>query len=544
MGNGGGVPASAHGVTDCRQTATRRIHRRRLHCERVGRARARHCGCGKIRSPTSGGEIYSWPRADHWNSRRSSAADSRNHSQRRFLRFHKQISISQSASWRRRAARLSGENRSEENEADSGPSCARASRTGLAGLFARRCDFVRKRRAVRAGSEHDSGNDRSEFVTGSGRGRWNQLCRSLRAHHRTLARQDEERRPMKRQNRSRARNRRVSNRRQRRQQHLLDVKVRSRTATQHRNRRVLVFVSQFGLVIGLCVALYFGVREGARKLFFENPDYQLSTIEVQTDGTLQREQILKVADLREGENIFNVNLGRVHDRLQQLPQIDDVQVERKLPAEIDIHVVERKPVAWITDEKQMADPFASDAAFLVDGRGVLMKEKKLLPEYLGLPLISGCASESLEPGKTVESFEAKAALELLRLSTRSFMQTRFQVREIDVSKGYCLIVTDKNHTRVTFGFDNLDIQLQRLEQFLIYSDDSKRELATVNLLAQRNIPVTFTKPATEVINETIKPAEAPRIMKAIPVHAPEKTKTAPSPTQSRVNPSPTPVRRA
>ena len=90
-------------------------------------------------------------------------------------------------------------------------------------------------------------------------------------------------------------------------------------------------------------------------------------------------------------------------------------------------------------------------------RGVLMKEKKLLPEYLGLPLIIGCTSESLEAGKTiVESFEAKAALELLRLSTRSFMQTRFQIREIDVSKGYCLLVTDKNHTQVNFGFDHLD----------------------------------------------------------------------------------------
>ena len=348
---------------------------------------------------------------------------------------------------------------------------------------------------------------------------------------------------MKRQNRSRARNRRVSNRRQRRQQHLLDVKVRSRTATQHRNRRVLVFVSQLALVIGLSVAVYFGAREGARRLFFENPDYQLSTIEVQTDGTLQREQILKIADLREGENIFNVNLGRVHDRLQQLPQVDEVQVERKLPAEIDIHVVERKPVAWITDEKQMADPFASDAAFLVDGRGVLMKEKKLLPEYLGLPLISGCARESLEAGKVVESFEAKAALELLRVRTRSFMQTRFQIREIDVSKGYCLLVTDKNHVRVTFGFDDLEAQLQRLEQFLIYSDDSKRDLATVNLRVQRNIPVTFAKSPASIINDTIEPDAEPRILKAIPVQAPARS-TSSSAAKSHPSPSPLSIKRA
>ena len=317
--------------------------------------------------------------------------------------------------------------------------------------------------------------------------------------------------------RARPRNQRVSNVRQRRQQHLLDVKVRSRSATQHRNRRVLVFLSKAGLLIALCLGIYAGGRLVAGRFFFDNPDYRLSTIDVQTDGTLQREQILHTANLQEGENIFRVNLSEVHDRLQQLPQVDEVQVVRKLPAEIDIRLIERKPIAWITSEKGMDDPFSSEAAFLVDARGILMKEKKLLPEYLGLPLISGCTSESLEPGKIVESYEAKAALELLRMSTRSFMQTRFQIREIDLSKGYCLTVTDKNRTRVAFGFENLDAQLQKLEQFLVYADDSKQELATVNLLVQRNIPVTFGKPAAEVINETIDPNEEPRVMKAQPV---------------------------
>ena len=338
---------------------------------------------------------------------------------------------------------------------------------------------------------------------------------------------------MRRQQRPRARNRRVSTFRQRRQQHLLDVKVRSRKAIQHRNRKVFVFFSKIALLVALGSALYVGGRVAAKRFFLDNPDYKLTSIEVQTDGTLQREQILSVANISEGENIFRVNLARVHDRLQDLPQVDEVEVVRKLPGEIDIRIVERKPIAWITDEKQIADPFASDAAFLVDARGVLMKEKKLLPEYLGLPLIVGCASQSLEVGKTVDLPEAKAALELLRLSTRSFMQTRFQIREIDLSKGYCLVVTDKNHSKVTFGFDNLDLQLQRLEQFLVYSDDAHRELATVNLLVQRNIPVTFQKTSTEVINDTIQPEESPRVMKAIPATAPPKPATTKSSTKPK-----------
>ena len=340
------------------------------------------------------------------------------------------------------------------------------------------------------------------------------------------------------QRRNRPRNRRASNSRQRRQQHLLDVKVRSRSATQHRNRRVLVVISKIALGIALCTGIYFGIREGARRFFFDNPDYQLKAINVQTDGTLQHDQILNVAGLHQGENVFRVNLADVHDRLQELPQVDEVQVVRKLPAEVDIRVVERKPIAWITREKEVSDPFASDVAFLVDARGVLMKEKKLLPEYLGLPLISGCTSEPLEAGKTVESIEANAALELLRLSAGSFMQSRFQIRQIDVSKGYCLLVTDKNHSRVSFGFDQLDLQLRRLEQFLVYCDDTKQELATVNLLVQRNIPVTFAKPAVEVINDTINPEEEPLVMKAVPVRSPPPKSGTSSATKPKPSPSP------
>jgi len=340
----------------------------------------------------------------------------------------------------------------------------------------------------------------------------------------------------------RVHNQRASNQRQRRQQHLLDVKVRSRSATQHRNRRILVWLSKIVLVCAIAAGVYFGAREGARQFFFENPDYQLKIINVETDGTLQRDQILNVAGLHEGENVFQVNLAQVRDRLQDLPQIDDVQLVRKLPAEVDIRIVERKPIAWITREKEISDPFVSDAAFLVDARGVLMKEKKLLPEYLGLPLISGCTSESLDPGNTLQSVEANAALELLRLSTGSYMQTRFQIRQIDVSKGYCLNVTDKNHSRISFGFDQLDQQLKRLEQFLVYCDDTKQELATVNLLVQRNIPVTFAKPATEVINDTIDPQEQPMIMKAVPVRPQQKSGNAP-PIKPFTTSSP-PVKRA
>ncbi len=324
----------------------------------------------------------------------------------------------------------------------------------------------------------------------------------------------------------RARNQRVSNRRVRRQQHLLDVKVRSHKATQQRNKRILVVLSKGVLALLVVAGVIFGVRYGSKRLFFDNPDYRLTRIEVKTDGSLQRDLVLQTAQLREGENIFSVNLAQVHDALQRLAQVDEVQVVRNMPNEIDVVITERKPIAWITSDRELLNPFTSDAAFLIDARGVLMREKKLLPEYLGLPVIAGCANEGLEPGKVIESFEVKAALELLRLSTRSFMQTRFQIRQIDLSKGYCLEVTDKNHMRVMLPFDNLEKELQRLEQFLVWSDEEHREIATVNFLVQRNVPVTFAPSAAEIINDTYDPDNEETILKATPVNPERKTKPA------------------
>jgi hypothetical protein len=55
-------------------------------------------------------------------------------------------------------------------------------------------------------------------------------------------------------------------------------------------------------------------------------------------------------------------------------------------------------------------------------------------------------------------------------------------------------VTDKQKASVTFSTDGLEAQLHRLGIVLNYCDSNNRELQTVNLMAQRNVPVTFMQP--------------------------------------------------
>ena len=123
-----------------------------------------------------------------------------------------------------------------------------------------------------------------------------------------------------------------------------------------------------------------------------------------------------------------------------------------------------------------------------------------------------------EAGETVDTPEVKAALELIHITGEN--PARYQVRSIDVSKGYCLVVTDEHHAPVTFPLENLEAQLDRLSLLMENVEDGNREIQTVNLLVQRNVPVTFVPPPQpEPIAEDPRPG---RLALAAPLAPPKK----------------------
>jgi cell division septal protein FtsQ len=294
---------------------------------------------------------------------------------------------------------------------------------------------------------------------------------------------------------ARRQNRRLSTSRQRRRQHLLDVKVRARKASDQRTQKIFFGSCLFILAAAALGAALFETKNVVNGLFFANPDYAVKTIEVNVDGKLTREMVLQAAKLGEGVNIFSVSLPQVQERLAALPQVEESHIQRVLPDKISIAIRERRPVAWLMPEAN-AGSFNFDNGYLVDRRGILLKTKTLAPEYLGLPLIIGANLTGCLPGRPVDQDGVKAALEILR-TTSEILPGRLQFQTIDISKNYALVATDRQHLSITFRPDQIEDQLRRLESILNYCEQNSKELQTVNLMPQRNIPVTYVQPATE-----------------------------------------------
>jgi POTRA domain, FtsQ-type len=290
--------------------------------------------------------------------------------------------------------------------------------------------------------------------------------------------------------------------------------------------------------------VWFGGRECLNRFLWRNPDYNLTTVEIDDDGTLSREQILDTAKIHEGGNIFQVNLSKARDSLGQLPQVERVELERTLPGKITITIAERKPIAWLT-AKISDDPMTSSDAFLIDRKGTLIKTKKQLREYFHMPVIYGFTTDNLEAGQTLDAPEIAAALTLIDLNADN---PRFQIRSIDLSKGYCMVVTNQSHMFITFGLEHVDKQLERLGWALDYVEKNNKILQTANFMVEHNTPVTFAQPGDETGNDTqeVPPADNPKpIAQPPPEKKPEPAKR-PDPVKPNIKPrkTPTPVRRA
>lgn len=291
--------------------------------------------------------------------------------------------------------------------------------------------------------------------------------------------------------RRRTRNTRMTPAHQRNKQLFAEVNARGGRQRWEKFSMWCGLFLRFSVVSALVCGVYFGITRGWDSLFWRNPDYALQDVTVKNPGSaLTRDQVIAASGVKVGQNILSYNLSEIEAAVRRLPQVgnrpEDVTVNRYLPNRLEIHIVERKPVAWVVT-KATADYLSNPNAYLVDADAAWFRPKQVLHEYETLPVISGVVTDNLQPGEAIRSSELMAALALIQ-------KNRIPARSIDVSKGYCMVVKDQNGALITFGLDDLESQLERLQQARDAEKNLSQEIATVNVMLSRNIPITWVPP--------------------------------------------------
>jgi cell division septal protein FtsQ len=341
--------------------------------------------------------------------------------------------------------------------------------------------------------------------------------------------------------RPRSKNERLTSEKERRKKYIIkNVVKRGRAATLTSLAKWASRVAKVALVAAVVAGIYWCATTGYRKLFWENSDYALKEVRLQTDGSLTQQQALAATGFAKDKNIFSYDLDAARKALKALPQVENAELRRYLPSRIEITVTERKPIAWITTRRP-ASPAKTPRTHLIDAQGNVFRPKVVPAEFQPLPLIVSPALDDAAPGKPLRTAELATATEILR---RTRETGDFQIQMADTTKGYCVDVTDQRGALITFGLDDLDRQLGDLVRVREEIARTGQDAKTINLMLMRNIPVTFMPPVEpdeelEALLDERKPRSSTPAKKAEPDRSgrggqpPRRTEPTPAPSRQR-----------
>lgn len=276
----------------------------------------------------------------------------------------------------------------------------------------------------------------------------------------------------------------------------MDVKVRSDYLMRQRVQHVSVFLLVI-IVLGLIgYGLYRVGRFSINRFFYQNPTFAIHDIDVETDGHLGRDEILRLAGILPGESVFSVDLKLVKRDLELNPLIQHAEVGRELPNAIHVKITERVPMAQI-----FVQPFGSQRrgrpdpiVFYVDRFGVVMLASAYdanVKTVKPLPALTGVKLKDIRVGKPIQSPQVTAALELLQELELSAVGARLEPEQIDLSRSDSITVLTRRGETILFAPDGISQGLRRLGVIMADAQQNQLALRTADLTVQQNVPATF-----------------------------------------------------
>ena len=297
---------------------------------------------------------------------------------------------------------------------------------------------------------------------------------------------------------------------------VLDVKLRSDQVRATRSRALAV-----GL--GVCFATFFCLfllwRAGElvlNRLVYQNTSFAIAEVDAKTDGVIAADQIKRWAGVKVGQNLIGLDINDVKNKLEMIPFVQAVSVERVLPRTLRIRVTERQPVAQVLSlTRRASGGFDTNVIHLdVDGFAMTPLDPRIrsappTPADLALPLVTGTRAFAVKPIGRTDSEQIRCALDLRGKYYQCPMAGITDLKRVDVSSPEILVATTGQGSEITFGVRDIDQQLLRWREIYEQGVRYNKSIASLDLAVANNIPARWmeaTLQSKPVIPKPPKPA--------------------------------------
>lgn len=263
-------------------------------------------------------------------------------------------------------------------------------------------------------------------------------------------------------------------------------------ARSRAKRRSLIIRSV--AILCLCATLPIGAKWGYDNIFYKNEEFVLKRLNIQTDGVLSEARLAGIANVASGMNLMELDLEAIRAQVEKLPQVEKASVTRELPDRINLIVRERMPVAWLSSPPLGIRPWDMERGYLLDAEGVLFRCLDLNDGMKSLPVVESFKITEPVEGSRIDSEGVRSGLKLILESDQRFLEQGLSISEVRVRDEWAVEAVYQSRLMVTFGVFDYSRGLDDLALILGNAEGSGQRLATVNVAAMKNIPVTFAGP--------------------------------------------------
>lgn len=216
----------------------------------------------------------------------------------------------------------------------------------------------------------------------------------------------------------------------------------------------------------------------------------IETIKLSGSEKYSKDEILKVADIKIGDNMYKMNKFKVIENVEEaLPYIKELKINRKLFTKIELTIKEAIPAYKVMYNN---DYYICDADFKV-----LEKEDRSVTSEIEIPTIYGLNIKDIKIGKVIE-FEDEKKIMILEKMWRFFtMQT--PENAIDTEKLTYINLQSPNYYSFLYNdyaliklanLDELDLKRKFLDKII---EENPKDVPCKIFLGERKTYVECNK---------------------------------------------------
>ena len=203
-----------------------------------------------------------------------------------------------------------------------------------------------------------------------------------------------------------------------------------------------------------CAASFLVSRHYSRWID-SSESFQIRRIDVEGNDLVSERDILKLAAIRTGGNIWQINLRGTEKRIEANPFVRNAVVARYFPDALSILIEEKKPIALFN---------AGGRLFTVDSGGVLLPARA--GKLYELPVVTAGAPGPLRLGRIVQDGSVLKCVGLVKLIIAECPDLYAEVSEITAVENGLVVYTRKEGVPVRMGRDRYAHKIRILEALL------------------------------------------------------------------------------